>query len=71
MKVPLLDILSIAPRIDRLYLDKLGNFVYVEGVPDRSPKAPEKVGDVMLLATFLEIPHICMILNSHYHRCRQ
>lgn len=40
-----------APRIDRLYLDKSGNFAYVEGVPDRSPKPPEKVGDVMLLAT--------------------
>ena len=44
-----------APRIDRLYLDKLGNFVYVEGVADRTPKAPEKVGDVMLLAT-IELP---------------
>ena len=44
-----------APRIDRLYLDKLGNFAYIEGVPDRSPKAPEKVGDVMLLAT-LNLP---------------
>ena len=43
------------PRIDRLYLDKLGNFVYVEGVADRTPKAPEKVGDVMLLAT-IELP---------------
>ena len=38
------------PRIDRLYLNKLGNFVYVEGVADRNPKPPEKVGDVMLLA---------------------
>jgi hypothetical protein len=44
-----------APRVDRLYLDKLGNFVYVEGVAERSPKAPEKVGDVMLLAT-IELP---------------
>jgi hypothetical protein len=44
-----------APRIDRLYLDKLGNFVYVEGVAERTPKAPEKVGDVMLLAT-IELP---------------
>lgn len=43
------------PRIDRLYLDKLGNFVYVEGVAERTPKAPEKVGDVMLLAT-IDIP---------------
>ena len=44
-----------APRVDRLYLDKLGNFVYVEGVAERTPKAPEKVGDVMLLAT-IELP---------------
>ena len=39
-----------APRIDRLYLNKTGQFVYVEGVPDRTPKAPEKDGDSMLIA---------------------
>ena len=38
------------PRIDRLYLNKTGQFVYVEGVPDRTPKAPEKDGDSMLIA---------------------
>jgi len=51
------------PRIDRLYLDKLGNFVYVEGVPDREPKAPEKTGDVMLLAT-LELPAYLYDVNT-------
>lgn len=44
-----------APRLDRLYLDKLGNFAYVQGVPSRNPKPPEKVGDVMLVAT-IDVP---------------
>ena len=44
-----------APRIDRLYVDTLGKFVYVEGVPDRNPKAPDKISEAMLLAT-LELP---------------
>ena len=46
------------PRVDRLYLDKLGNFAYVEGVPDRTPKPPEKVGDVMLIATISLSPYL-------------
>ena len=52
-----------APRIDRLYLDKLGKFVYVQGVADRVPKPPEKVGDVMLLAT-IELPAYLYDVNN-------
>ena len=38
-------------RIDKLYLDKLGNFIVLQGTPSRNPKAPSKFDDVMEIAT--------------------
>ena len=39
------------PRIDSIFLNKFGDFVYEKGVPSLSPKAPVKKDDVMQLAT--------------------
>ncbi len=39
------------PRIDKIYLDKLGNFVVEKGVSSIQPKAPIKNDEVMELAT--------------------
>ena len=39
------------PRIDKIYLDKLGNFVVEKGVPSPKPKPPYKNDQVLELAT--------------------
>lgn len=38
-------------RIDKLYIDKLGNFIVMQGIPSINPKAPSKPDDVMEIAT--------------------
>jgi len=45
-------------RIDKLYLDKLGNFVALQGTPSRNPKAPSKFDDVMEIATITLPPYL-------------
>ena len=39
------------PRIDNVYLNKFGEFVYEKGVSSLDPKAPGKTGELMKLAT--------------------
>ena len=39
------------PRIDSIFLNKFGDFVYEKGIPSLFPKAPVKKDDVMQLAT--------------------
>jgi hypothetical protein len=45
-------------RIDKLYLDKLGNFIVLQGVPSITPKAPSKPDDVMEIATITLPPYL-------------
>jgi hypothetical protein len=45
-------------RIDKIFLDKLGNFVIVQGTPSVSPKVPNKPNDMMELATILLPPYL-------------
>jgi hypothetical protein len=45
-------------RIDRLYLNRNGEFVVRKGVSDVNPKPPEKIGDSMLLATLIYPPYL-------------
>ena len=45
-------------RIDKLYLDKLGNFIVLQGTPSRNPKAPSKFDDVMEIATITLPPYL-------------
>lgn len=45
-------------RIDKLYLDKLGNFIILQGTPSLDPKAPSKPDDVMEIATITLPPYL-------------
>jgi len=37
-------------RKDKLFLDKTGNFVYIQGVPSDDPKQPKTIGDAIEVA---------------------
>ena len=39
------------PRIDKVYLNKFGDFIYEKGIPSIDPKPPIKVGELMELAS--------------------
>ena len=43
------------PRKDRIFLDKSGDFIYVQGVPSDNPKEPQNVGDAIEVAK-IELP---------------
>ena len=43
------------PRKDRIFLDKSGDFVYVQGVPSDNPKEPQSIGDAIEVAK-IELP---------------
>ena len=43
------------PRKDRIFLDKSGDFVYVQGVPSDNPKEPQTIGDAIEVAK-IELP---------------
>lgn len=45
-------------RIDKLYLDKFGNFIVLQGTPSINPKAPSKSDDVMEIATITLPPYL-------------
>jgi hypothetical protein len=45
-------------RVDKLYLDKTGRFVYLEGISSSDPKSPVKSEDVMELATITLPPYL-------------
>jgi len=45
-------------RIDKLYLDKLGNFIVLQGTPSINPKEPNNPDDVMELATITLPPYL-------------
>jgi len=45
-------------RIDKIYLSKEGEFVYLEGISSTDPKSPIKSDDVMELATITLPPYL-------------
>jgi hypothetical protein len=45
-------------RIDKLVLDKLGNFVILQGTPSTNPKSPNKSDEVMELASIFLPPYL-------------
>lgn len=45
-------------RIDKLYLDKLGNFIVLQGTPSIAPKEPSKPDDVMEIGTIVLPPYL-------------
>ena len=46
------------PRVDKLYLDKFGDFILEKGVASKNPKVPNKKGDVMDIATITLPPYL-------------
>ena len=46
------------PRIDKVYLNKFGDFVYDKGVSMLDPKPPVKIAEVMDLATIALPPYL-------------
>ena len=47
----IVDFKHYLPRIDNVYLNKFGEFIYEKGVSSLDPKAPTKIGELMQLAT--------------------
>jgi hypothetical protein len=46
------------PRIDRIFLNKNGEFVVKSGVPDENPKAPQAVEESLEIANILLPPYL-------------
>ena len=46
------------PRIDKIYLNKFGEFVYEKGLSSANPKAPVRIDDAMELATVNLPPYL-------------
>jgi hypothetical protein len=46
------------PRIDRIFLDKNGNFVVKKGVPDENPKEPQTVNESLEIASIFLPPYL-------------
>jgi len=59
------------PRKDRIFLDKSGDFVYIQGVPSDNPKEPQTIGDAIevakieLPAYLRDISQVKMIRTKH------
>lgn len=51
-------------RIDKVYLDKLGAFTVLEGIPSISPKEPIIPDDVMEVATIVLPPYLYDVKDS-------
>jgi len=51
-------------RIDKLYLDKIGNFVLEKGISSKNPKAPNKNDAVMEIATIKLPPYLYNPANA-------
>ena len=47
----IVDFKHYLPRVDNVYLNKFGEFVYEKGISSLDPKAPTKTGELMQLAT--------------------
>jgi len=52
------------PRIDKVYLDKTGNFILEKGISSRDPKAPDKNDAVMEIATIKLPPYLYNPANA-------
>ena len=51
-------------RIDKLYLNKFGKFIYEKGVSSMNPKPPVKSGELMELATIALPPYLYNTQNA-------
>ena len=51
-------------RVDKIYLSKTGEFIYLEGVSSQNPKSPVKTDDLMELATVTLPPYLYNVKNA-------
>ena len=42
---------------DRLFLDKNGDFLYIQGVPSEEPQEPQAIGDAIEVAKYCITPY--------------
>jgi hypothetical protein len=53
------------PRMDKIYLDILGNFVVEKGISSKNPKPPSKKGNFLELATILYPAYLYNTSNAN------
>jgi len=51
-------------RVDKIYLNKNGDFIYLEGLSSPDPKSPLKIDDLMELATVFLPPYLYNVKNA-------
>jgi hypothetical protein len=57
-------------RKDRLFIDKTGDFVYLQGVPSEEPQEPQAIGDAMEVAKFVYTPFLTNVSQAHFIRTK-
>ena len=57
-------------RKDRLFIDKNGDFVYLQGVPSENPQEPQAVGDAMEVAKFVYAPYLSNVSQAQVIRTK-
>ena len=57
-------------RKDRLFIDKTGDFVYLQGVPSEEPQEPQAVGDAMEVAKFVYTPFLTNVSQAQFIRTK-
>ena len=57
-------------RKDRLFIDKTGDFVYLQGVPSESPQEPQAIGDAMEVAKFVYTPYLSNVSQAQFIRTK-
>ena len=51
-------------RVDKIYLNKKGEFIYLEGLSSTNPKSPLKTDDLMELGTITLPPYLYNVKNA-------
>lgn len=51
-------------RVDKVYLSKTGEFIYLEGLSSQNPKSPLKTDDLMELGTIYLPPYLYNVKNA-------
>ena len=57
-------------RKDRLFIDKTGDFVYLQGVPSEDPQEPQAIGDAMEVAKFVYTPFLTNVSQAQFIRTK-
>ena len=57
-------------RKDRLFIDKKGDFAYLQGVPSELPQEPQGIGDAMEVAKFVYSPFLTNVSQAQSIRTK-